>query len=99
MSAPDNHEDRRTAPRYAVDLPARFWTGDGAGQLEGRIRDVSWGGLFLQSPELEPTGTAIQLLVGLTRPGSSVPLRGEVVWSGTEAAKGTGMGIRLETPL
>ena len=94
------HQDRRAAPRYVVDLPARLWTGGPVDeQVDGRIRDVSWGGLFLECAEMQPPGTAIQLLVSLSRPDASVPIRGQVAWAGTDPAKGTGMGIRLETPL
>jgi hypothetical protein len=94
------HDDRRAAPRYIVDLPARFWTDDrSAEQVHGRIRDVSWGGLFLECEQTQPPGTPVQLLVGLTRPDATVPIQGRVAWAGEDPAKGTGMGIRLETPL
>ena len=96
--ASDGDTDRRATPRYEVTLPARFWTGSLDDQC-GQVRDVSWGGLFLECDQPAPPGTPVRLLVGVSRTDQDVPLQGQVAWTASDTLKGNGMGIRLETPL
>ena len=96
--------ERRTTPRYPVDLPVRFWSEPVEGPIGidsiGHIADVSWGGLFLRSQTVEAVGTPVSLLVTMSQRDRPVPLRGHVAWiCPTTSPKGPGMGIRLITPL
>jgi hypothetical protein len=92
-------DDRRGTPRYEVQLPVRFWSEllefEGTAELEGEVRDVSWGGLFVHSEYLETPGTPVRLLVEM--PHAPVSLRGQVAWVASGPPKGPGMGIRLHT--
>jgi hypothetical protein len=101
MSTDTSGRDRRLAPRYSVELPARYWSEllefEGRVELTGEVSDVSWGGLFVRCEFLEPPGTPVSLLV--TLPESAVPLKGHVAWVAEEPPKGPGMGIRLAAPL
>jgi hypothetical protein len=96
--ASDGDIDRRATPRYEVELPARFWTGSREDE-SGQVRDVSWGGLFLECDRPPPPGTPVRLMVGVSRAGEDIPLQGEVAWIAAGSLKGSGMGIRLDIPL
>jgi hypothetical protein len=94
MSSPE----RRARQRHDVEFPVRFWSEllefDGTVQLEGRVADVSWEGLFVRSDYLETPGTPVRLLVDVPEQ-EPVPLRGTVAWIAEGPPKGPGMGIRL----
>ncbi len=78
-------------------MPVRFWSEllefEGTAELEGEVRDVSWGGLFVRSEYLETPGTPVRLLVEM--PHAPVTLRGQVAWIASGPPKGPGMGIKL----
>jgi len=110
LEPPPQGAERRTTPRYTVELPVRYATMQlevGNGQveshskpeIEGRVADVSWGGLFIRSASLETVGTPVSLLVTLPQRADPVPLRGQVAWVTDNGPKGPGMGIRLVAPL
>jgi len=103
-----NLEERRTTPRYGVDLPASLWSeptegdADPAARLEilsGQVRDVSWGGLFISTAATQRIGTAVSLLVNMPQHREPVPLRGRVAWISSGGQKGRGIGVQLETSL
>jgi hypothetical protein len=88
--------ERRGTPRYHVDLAVRFWRGEHAGPPEeGQLRDVSWGGLFVETAAALERGAPLTLEVSMPQHRDPVPLRGHVVWVSAAGAKGAGIGIKL----
>jgi type IV pilus assembly protein PilZ len=81
--------DHRQHPRKSIETLVAFQAGEGP-RLEARCRDVSLGGMFIETPTPLPYGATLRLYVHL--PG----LRGEacidavVRWS-----KPTGMGVQF----
>ncbi len=81
--------ENRQHPRRAVATDVAFQIGAGP-RVEARCRDVSLGGMFIETPEPSPYGTPLRVYARL--PG----LRGEVViecivrW-----AKPDGMGVQF----
>jgi uncharacterized protein (TIGR02266 family) len=63
----------------------------------GAARDISLGGLFVETEFSFPIGAEITVLLQLQ--GKALSLRAEVVWAVAKGAKTTGMGLRfLELP-
>lgn len=101
--AQNTSDERRTTPRYGVDLPVRLWSeADPSQRVEiesGKVSDVSWGGLFIQTGASQPVGAEMGLLVTMPQHRDPVPLRGRVAWISNGGPKGQGLGIRLQTSL
>ncbi len=89
---------RRTEKRFmaSVSIPARYVVGGAEG--EGRILDLSRGGLFLRSPMLPKEGEQIVISFG-TSEGREIEVRGTVQWNTVQLAPGqsvpSGFGVRL----
>jgi hypothetical protein len=92
--------ERRGFPRYAASIPVRFSSEmmdfhTTAELVEGRVADISRGGLFIRSDFLEVSGTPVRILFQLP-PGQGVfSIEGHVAWIERRPPKGPGMGIRL----
>ncbi len=104
MTIEIENQDRRTTPRYGVDLPVRLWSEgmDPSQRVEiesGKVCDVSWGGLFIKTGANQPVGAEMGLLVTMPQHRDPVPLRGRVAWISHGGPKGPGLGIQLETTL
>jgi uncharacterized protein (TIGR02266 family) len=85
-------EDRRTRehPRYEVSAYVDY-TGTEV-LLYHRIQNISLGGICISSPSIEEVGTEVDLVINFPELGTSVALRGEVVWANREAPQD--MGVR-----
>jgi len=82
----DARDERRGAQRHPVDRPARLRAGELT--LEGTLRDVAPGGVFLATHLLIEIGERGELLVG----NLEVPV--QVVWlRGNAHESGPGMGL------
>jgi hypothetical protein len=85
--------DLRSHPRVAFDAPVEFVIkGSGSGdRIAGRCRDVSLGGMYIQTAQPLPFGSG--LVVHVTLPGqkTSLAIAGVVRWS----RPGEGMGVQF----
>jgi uncharacterized protein (TIGR02266 family) len=59
----------------------------------GAARDISVGGLYVETEAGLPIGTEVTALLKL--PSKVLSLRAEVVWAVTKGSKTTGMGLRF----
>ncbi len=76
--------------RTPVDVPASL-TAKGASQpIVGRARDISVGGMFIETTNAVPFGTEVAVRVRLPRSKEELALPGVVRWVRTE-----GMGIQF----
>jgi hypothetical protein len=69
------NDERRTDERTALNMPVR-WSGL-SGQFEARIKNLSLGGCFVDTPGPVNPGELITLEIQLPS-GEWLPLRGEV---------------------
>jgi uncharacterized protein (TIGR02266 family) len=76
--------DRRTRehPRYEVNAYVDY-TGTEV-LLYHRIQNISLGGICIATPSVEEVGTVVDLVVNFPELGTSLAVRGEVVWSNRE---------------
>jgi uncharacterized protein (TIGR02266 family) len=84
--------ERRTRayPRYEVSAYVDY-TGTEV-LLYHRIQNISLGGICISSPSIEEVGTLVDLVINFPELGTSLAVRGEVVWSNREPPMD--MGIR-----
>src|SRR4051812_32059752 len=88
MSVKDPQD--REYPRYEVSAYVDY-TGSEV-LLYHRIQNISLGGVCIQSPSIEEVGSIVELVINFPELGTSLSLRGEVVWANREAPMD--MGIR-----
>ena len=84
--------DRRARefPRYEVSAYVDY-TGSEV-LLYHRIQNISLGGICIQTPSIEEVGSVVDLVINFPELGTSLSLRGEVVWANREPPMD--MGIR-----
>ena len=80
----------REHPRYEVSAYVDY-TGTEV-LLYHRIQNVSLGGICISSPSIEEVGTVVDLVINFPELGTSLALRGEVVWANRDPPQD--MGIR-----
>jgi uncharacterized protein (TIGR02266 family) len=87
-----SEDARRTRehPRYEVSAYVDY-TGTEV-LLYHRIQNISLGGICISSPSIEEVGTVVDLVINFPELGTSLALRGEVVWANRESPQD--MGIR-----
>ena len=68
-----------------LSSPDNFYAGD--------ARDISMGGLYVESSSAIPIGTEVTAILRL--PAKALSLRAEVMWSVTTESKTVGMGLRF----
>jgi len=58
-----DYSDRRSAPRYLAEFPARIFVGEGetAKVYEATVHDISSGGLLIEAPGIPPDEKRIQV--------------------------------------
>lgn len=83
--------EQRKTPRYEVHAVADL-TGSEV-YLNHKLVNISLGGLAFQCDHAEEIGAEIDLLVHFPELGSSLPLRGQVVWA--NRSHPADMGIRF----
>ena len=86
---------RRTDPRYdrRVDVEIRA----GSREIHAKSRNLSLGGMFVESTELLPALTAVEVRFRIPTQPEPVDVAGEVRWvePGKDGGPG-GMGIRFQ---
>jgi uncharacterized protein (TIGR02266 family) len=86
---------RRTDPRYdrCVDVEIRA----GSREIRAKSRNLSLGGMFVESTELLPAQTAVEVRFRIPTQPEPVDVAGEVRWveAGKDGGPG-GMGIRFQ---
>jgi uncharacterized protein (TIGR02266 family) len=88
----EKRQHNRVTLSAVVDLSSddNFYAGD--------ARDISLGGLYVESTSALPIGTEVTAILRL--PSKVLSLRAEVMWSVAKGAKTIGMGLRfLNLPL
>lgn len=83
-------EQPREFPRYEIDAYVDY-TGSEV-MLYHRIQNISLGGICIQSSGVEDVGTTVDLVINFPDLGSSISLKGEVVW--VNRSPPMDMGIR-----
>lgn len=71
-----NSIERRKHPRVAISVDVDI--GSGSNFYTGRARDISEGGIFIESPLFAPVGTSIELSLRLS--GHRYDIPAEVTW-------------------
>ena len=82
--------EKRRTDRVPIDVLVQFTSRGSLDKIPGVSRDISLGGLFIETAHPAPYGAAV--LVGLTLPGQNTPvlLSGTVRWTSA-----TGMGVQF----
>ena len=86
----DSSEQVREFPRYEVNAYVDY-TGSEV-LLYHRIQNISLGGICIQTPSIEEVGSVVDLVINFPELGTSLSLRGEVMWANREPPMD--MGIR-----
>lgn len=96
MSSNDHKSGRRVHER--VRLPLQVAYRSTGSFLISYTVDLSRGGLFLETRDLQPEGTLLDLRLQIPGVDNDVVVRGRVVWLQIDAAPGrpTGMGVQFE---
>jgi uncharacterized protein (TIGR02266 family) len=87
---PEADRRAREYPRYEVSAYVDY-TGSEV-LLYHRIQNISLGGICITTPSLEEVGSVVDLVINFPELGTSVSLRGEVMWANREPPME--MGIR-----
>jgi hypothetical protein len=85
---------RRIAADFVAEISAKKASGELAGKLAARIRDISEGGLFVESERIWPPGTIIEAGFRIRRESRPVRVVGIVRWVKDEPP-GAGMGLEF----
>jgi len=80
---------KREHPRYEVDAYVDF-TGHEVLLFHG-IRNISLGGICIQTPTIEPIGTRVDVVVSFPDLGREMALEGEVVWANLQPPQDVGI--------
>jgi uncharacterized protein (TIGR02266 family) len=83
--------DRRKHPRLSIAVDVDFKSGHNF--FSARTRDISSGGLFIESDAAIPVGTRIE--IDLTFLKSHLRVPAEVAWTLEEEGRCVGMGVRF----
>jgi uncharacterized protein (TIGR02266 family) len=83
--------DRRKHPRLSIAVAVDFTSGNNF--YSALVRDISMGGLFIESDATIPVGT--QLLVDLRFLKKHLRVECEVMWNLSDGNTGSGVGVRF----
>lgn len=81
--------DNRQFPRKVIETDVAFQSGDGP-RVEARCRDVSLGGMFIETSSPLPYGATVKLFMRLPGLRAEAQIEGTVRWS-----KPGGMGVQF----
>jgi Tfp pilus assembly protein PilZ len=81
--------EKRQHPRQVIECEVSFQVGDGPASV-ARCRDISLGGMFIETPSPLPYGTALRLLLPLPGLPAGARIDAVVRWG-----KPTGMGVQF----
>lgn len=82
--------EHRQHPRKSTQLPVAFQV-DGGARVEASCRDISLGGMFVETPAPAPYGAAIVVYLSLPGLRAETAIRSTVRWT----KKGAGMGVQF----
>ncbi|HET7545305.1 MAG TPA: PilZ domain-containing protein [Polyangiaceae bacterium] len=82
-------EDKRVHPRVVVNTPVSCELKNGAG-FTGMAKDISIGGMFVESTEVVPFGTELTIVGHFAGTKADLRLPGVVRW-----AKPDGFGVQF----
>lgn len=82
--------DQRRSPRVPIELPVEFGAKSGERRAAGRAKDISLGGMFIETDEPVPFATEIVVRLTLPRQRAPLVLPAVVRWVG-----GAGMGVQF----
>jgi uncharacterized protein (TIGR02266 family) len=83
----------RSHPRVPFDGPVEFVAKGSSERIAGRCRDISLGGMFVQTSQPLPFG--VELVVHVTLPGQKARLSMPAVVRWTRAEEGMGLQFKL----
>jgi uncharacterized protein (TIGR02266 family) len=86
-----NAKDRRQNPRLSIDVEVDFASGHNF--YSARTRDISAGGLFIETSAVVPIGT--ELMVELKFLKKHLRVAGEVMWALSDGDRPVGVGLRF----
>jgi hypothetical protein len=81
--------ENRQYPRTIIETEVAFQVGDGP-RMEARCRDVSLGGMFIETVTPLPYGAALRVYLRLPGLRTEAPVDAVVRWS-----KPSGMGVQF----
>lgn len=81
--------DKRQHPRQTIEADVTFQIA-GAARISARCRDVSLGGMFIETPTPPPYGTPVRVFMWLPGHRGEVTIEATVRW-----AKPDGMGVQF----
>jgi hypothetical protein len=81
-------QEKRAFERVAVDIRALYRGGNG-GNLRGRVRDISIGGMYIETTIVQRPGSYI--LADL-----DVEVLGKIIWAQGRVVRSTGHGMAIE---
>jgi len=84
-------EQPRAHPRLVLNAYVDY-TGPAEVMLFHKVRNISLGGICIQTEALEDVGTIVELVLNFPELEASLAVQGEVVWANREAPMD--MGIR-----
>jgi uncharacterized protein (TIGR02266 family) len=84
-------KDRRQHPRLSINVAVDFTSGNNF--YSAHIRDISMGGLFIETDAVIPVGT--QLLVDVRFLKKHLRIECEVMWALSECDTGAGVGVQF----
>ncbi|WP_438023188.1 PilZ domain-containing protein [Sorangium sp. So ce233] len=82
-------QDHRKHPRKPVELSIAFRMGDGP-RIDGRCRDISLGGMFIETTSPAPFGASVEVLLSLSGLKQPAVIPSIVRWTTPE-----GMGVQF----
>jgi len=87
--------DQRRSPRIPVNIRAEYRSGHL--HLDGRVVNISQGGVFFRSDLLDQSGAEARGLLSLPERNEALELVGDVAWisEGEDSSNAAGMGIRF----
>ena len=84
--------EHRQHPRKPLKLSVSFGQ-IGGGRVEGSCRDISLGGMFIETPDPMPYGAEVLVYVSLPGLHAETAVKSIVRWT----QRGTGMGVQFGT--
>lgn len=84
--------EHRQYPRKPLRLPVSFALVDGS-RIDASCRDISLGGMFIETPEPMPYGADVTIHLWLPGLTAETAVKSVVRWT----QRGTGMGVQFGT--
>lgn len=82
--------EHRQHPRKSIKLPV-FFAQIGGGRVEAECRDISLGGMFIETAEPMPYGAEVMVYLSLPGLHAETAVKAVVRWT----KRGAGMGVQF----